>query len=94
MELGHIGTRTNDDDEKHADGHDGDIDDIKTPMSYSLAAVQQQTAPPPRARTPLPKLSEADRAQLRASGSCFRCRQHGHVSRDCPLQYSNSRPKV
>ena len=94
MELGHIGAGNNDDDEKHADDHDGDTDDAKTPMSYSLSALQQQTAPPSRARTPLPKLSEADRARLRASGSCFRCRQLGHISRDCPLQYSNTRPKA
>jgi hypothetical protein len=94
MELGHIGANTNDDDEKHDTEKNNDGDDIKTPASYSLAAMQQQTSSSPP-RTPLPKLSEADRVKLRASGSCFRCRQKGHLSRDCPLQYSYShRPKA
>jgi hypothetical protein len=90
MELGHI----DNDDEKHDVDKDDDVDDVKPPTSYSLAAMQQQIPSPSRARSPLPKLSETDRAKLRASGSCFRCRQHGHVSRDCPLQYPNNRPKV
>jgi hypothetical protein len=93
MELGHIGANPNDDDEKHDTEKDNDGDDTKTPTSYSLAAMQQQQSSS-SPRVPLPKLSEADRAKLRASGSCFRCRQKGHLSRDCPLQYSYNRPKA
>jgi hypothetical protein len=97
MELGHIGDNTNVDDEKHDVDKDGDVDDTKTSTStstsYSLAALQQHPAPPVNPRTPLPKLSKAERAKLRASGSCFRCRQPGHVWRDCPQQY-HGRPKA
>ena len=34
----------------------------------------------------LPKLTDAERARLRASGSCFRCRQQGHRADQCPLR--------
>jgi len=96
MELGHIGTHNNDDDEKYNGDPVDDTSETKTSTSYSLAAMQQQSTPPVTyARTSLPKLTESDRAKLRASGSCFRCRQQGHVSRDCPLQYNNNnRPKA
>ena len=94
MELGHIDHNNDDDDEKRDIDKDDDVSTAKTPTSYSLAAMQQQMPSPSRARSPLLKLSETDRAKLRASGSCFRCRQHGHVSRDCPLQYNNNRPKA
>jgi hypothetical protein len=98
MELGHIGASNTDNDDDQSDlDKGGDISDSKMPTSYSLAAMQQHHTAPSSSytRSPLPKLSEADRAKLRASGSCFRCRQQGHISRDCPFQYNNNnRPKV
>jgi hypothetical protein len=30
------------------------------------------------------KLTEEEKAQLRKRGACFRCRQDGHMSRECP----------
>ena len=33
---------------------------------------------------PLKKLTDAEREQLRREGKCFRCRNRGHLSRDCP----------
>lgn len=33
--------------------------------------------------TPRPKLMDQLRDQLRKEGKCFRCRQKGHMSRDC-----------
>jgi hypothetical protein len=86
MELGHLRSDDHRDDDEKRDVSDNDPDDsneAKASMSYALAAMQQQ-----RPRGPLPKLSDADRARLRATGSCFRCRQQGHISRDCPLQYN------
>ena len=31
------------------------------------------------------KLTPAERDRLRRTGGCFRCRQAGHLARDCPL---------
>ena len=31
-----------------------------------------------------PKLTDDERAKLRREGKCFKCRQHGHLARDCP----------
>ena len=31
-----------------------------------------------------PKLTDDERAKLRREGKCFKCRQHGHIARDCP----------
>jgi hypothetical protein len=36
------------------------------------------------------KLTQTERDRLRRSGGCFRCRQSGHLARDCPLP--NRRP--
>lgn len=30
------------------------------------------------------KLTEEERAKLRREGKCFKCRQHGHLARECP----------
>ena len=30
------------------------------------------------------KLTDSERKKLLASGRCFRCREHGHLFRDCP----------
>jgi hypothetical protein len=37
----------------------------------------------------LKKLTDAERDQLRRQGKCFRCRQSGHISRDCPKGSKN-----
>lgn len=36
--------------------------------------------------TRLAKLTDSERERLRASGACFRCRQPGHMSSQCPLR--------
>lgn len=33
---------------------------------------------------PLTRLTDAERENLRRQGACFRCRQKGHMSRECP----------
>lgn len=35
-------------------------------------------------RAPLQRLSPAERAELRRTNSCFKCRQPGHLAKDCP----------
>lgn len=32
----------------------------------------------------LPRLTDADRARLMQRGACFRCREEGHMARECP----------
>jgi Ty3 transposon capsid-like protein/Zinc knuckle len=36
----------------------------------------------------LAKLTDAERQRLRASGSCFKCRQRGHLAKDCTVRFS------
>jgi hypothetical protein len=31
-----------------------------------------------------PRLSDKEKDELRAAGKCFRCKETGHMSRDCP----------
>jgi hypothetical protein len=48
------------------------------PMEIDSNAVQASSQP-------LPKLTDTERAQLRAAGKCFRCRKTGHTKAACPL---------
>ena len=36
------------------------------------------------------KLIEEEKAQLRKQGACFRCRQDGHMSKDCPKKIGST----
>jgi hypothetical protein len=60
-----------------ADEYDDD-DEKKYAPSHSLAAMQP-------ARSFPPKLTDALRAELQAQNKCFRCRQVGHVARQCKV---------
>jgi len=71
MELGHIVMHEEDD--TNVDG-----DDEKLAPSHSLAAMQAQSQ-----RVAIPKLTDAARAELAAAGKCFRCRQKGHMAKNC-----------
>jgi hypothetical protein len=54
------------------------------PMDLSVVEQQQQDTELNAINGPLKKLTEAERQQLMREGKCFRCRQRGHMSRDCP----------
>ena len=69
------------------------------PVPMDLGVVEAKTSyprsrsssPAPRPSTPgsrpaLKRLTDADRDQLRKEGRCFKCREKGHVSADCPTK--------
>ena len=37
------------------------------------------------------KLTKEEKAQLRKWGACFRCRQDGHMSRECPKKIGSAK---
>ena len=41
--------------------------------------------PAPMELDAITKLTPAERERLRKMGGCFRCRQSGHLARNCPL---------
>jgi len=41
----------------------------------------------------LKPLTEAEREQLRKEGACFRCREPGHLAKDCPLHKGKGNAK-
>ena len=38
----------------------------------------------PQVQLPFKKLTDEERVQFRKEGKCFRCRQKGHMARECP----------
>ena len=64
-----------------ADEYDDD-DEKKHAPSHSLAAMQPTRSFPP-------KLTDALRAELQAQNKCFRCRQVGHVARQCKVYFDS-----
>jgi hypothetical protein len=50
------------------------------PTRQETPRVAAVSTPPNR----LGKLTDQERQRLRSSGACFRCRQQGHVARECP----------
>jgi hypothetical protein len=69
MQLGYVSA---------AYDHDGDDDEKKSPPSQSLAAMQYS-------RPPIPKLTDALKAELMSAGKCYRCRQKGHIASNCTM---------
>jgi hypothetical protein len=63
----------------HLAALEGEAEDEKEHTSLSLATMQ----------TPSPKLTDEVRAELMRSGKCFRCRQVGHMSKNCPKNSKN-----
>lgn len=58
-----------------------------TSVPMDLTAVDGTTPPESEVNAivgPLKKLTDSERDQLRREGKCFRCRNRGHISRDCP----------
>jgi len=51
-------------------------------VPMELGAVQEANLKP---------LSEAEREDLRKRGACFRCRQPGHLAKDCPAKGNGKR---
>lgn len=68
------------------------------PVRQQYAPAAKSPAPPPPPSRPqvtpmdvdaIGRLSEQERDELRRNGGCFRCRQYGHVQRNCPLRSGN-----
>jgi hypothetical protein len=57
------------------------------PKGNKPQAKQQATDTKPK----LQKLTDAEREELRAKGGCFRCRETGHMSHECPLKSKNAK---
>ena len=60
-------------------------DDTSTPVQIGAFRIKTQ---------PLKKLTDEERAHLRSTNACFKCRKQGHLARDCPTKtsYLDSRP--
>ena len=60
---------------------------------YRRSSVRNSSETPAEKRsftTRRTKLSESDRAQLLREGRCFKCRQSGHMAKDCPENSPNA----
>ena len=62
-------------------------DDTSTPVQISAFRIKTQ---------PLKKLTDEERAHLRSTKACFKCRKQGHLAHDCPTKtsYPDSRPRL
>jgi len=64
---------------------------VEALVEHRLAALLQGdrrsggNAPGQRATDRVPGLKAADREKLRSEGRCFRCKQEGHMKRECPM---------
>ena len=68
-----------------ADGASTSAAAANGPAPMDLSVIRRSPAPNtdgPR----LAKLSDRERERLRSIGACFRCRQPGHMSSQCPLR--------
>ena len=59
------------------------------PTPAPATPTRPQTSAPPspspvKSPTKLRKLTDSEREELSAKGACFRCRQPGHIAKDCP----------
>ena len=54
-------------------------DDTSTPVQIGAFRIKTQ---------PLKKLTGEERAHLRSTNACFKCRKQGHLARDCPTKTS------
>jgi hypothetical protein len=68
------------------------IDALRTGnTSDQQSAIQIDAFKPKSQSSKLKKLTDAERAHLRSIHACFKCRQPGHMARDCPTQKNSSK---
>ena len=60
----------------------------RKPSKHSILR-QYYTTPTSPSNRPN-KLDEKERARMVATGGCFKCRQHGHIVRNCPENFGNA----
>ena len=65
----------------------------RNPGFRSNPGYRTPGGPTPMELDVITKLTPAERDRLRKIGGCFRCRQAGHLARDCPLP-NRSQPRI
>jgi Ty3 transposon capsid-like protein/Zinc knuckle len=60
------------------------------PMQIDTLRTNRDSSSPASQPAKLKKLTEEERTHLRSIRACYKCRQQGHIARDCPTKPKNS----
>ena len=66
------------------------INVLRTTNNETPTPLQIDTFKTNPRQTKLMKLTDEERIHLRTTGACFRCRQRGHMARECPVKFDDN----